>query len=67
MPSSVRQPGTYTSIFPLDLHASWEKNAVVVRHLYALRGRVKALERAALQPPPPAASNKNETTDTDAA
>jgi UDP-3-O-[3-hydroxymyristoyl] glucosamine N-acyltransferase len=42
---SLRKKGTYTAIFPVDDHASWEKNAVTLRNLYALRERVRALEK----------------------
>ena len=43
---SLRKKGVYTAIFPVDEHASWEKNAVTLRNLYALRERVRALEKA---------------------
>ena len=42
---SLRKKGVYTAIFPIDEHASWEKNAVTLRNLYALRERVRALEK----------------------
>jgi UDP-3-O-[3-hydroxymyristoyl] glucosamine N-acyltransferase len=42
---SLRKKGVYTAIFPVDEHASWEKNAVTLRNLYALRERVRALEK----------------------
>ncbi len=42
---SLKKKGTYTAIFPVDEHASWEKNAVTLRNLYALRERVRALEK----------------------
>ncbi len=42
---SIRQPGTYSGIFPIDDNASWEKNAASLRHLHALRERVRALEK----------------------
>jgi len=42
---SLRKKGVYTAIFPIDDHASWEKNAVTLRNLYALRERVRALEK----------------------
>ncbi len=42
---SLRKKGVYTAIFPVDDHASWEKNAVTLRNLYALRERVRALEK----------------------
>jgi UDP-3-O-[3-hydroxymyristoyl] glucosamine N-acyltransferase len=44
---SLRKKGVYTAIFPIDDHASWEKNAVTLRNLYALRDRVRALEKKA--------------------
>jgi len=44
---SLKKKGTYTAIFPVDEHASWEKNAVTLRNLYALRERVRALEKSA--------------------
>jgi len=43
---SLRKKGVYTAIFPVDEHASWEKNAVTLRNLHALRERVRALEKA---------------------
>ncbi|MEJ7929605.1 UDP-3-O-(3-hydroxymyristoyl)glucosamine N-acyltransferase [Ramlibacter sp. AN1015] len=42
---SIHKPGHYTGIFPLDENAAWEKNAATLRHLHALRERVKALEK----------------------
>ncbi len=47
---SIAEPGTYTGFFPLDDNRSWEKNAVTLRQLHALRERLRALERAALPP-----------------
>ena len=44
---SLRKKGVYTAIFPVDEHANWEKNAVTLRNLYALRERVRALEKKA--------------------
>ena len=41
---SIREPGTYTGIFPSARHQEWQKNAVRVRHLDELTARVKALE-----------------------
>ncbi|MEP6873455.1 MAG: UDP-3-O-(3-hydroxymyristoyl)glucosamine N-acyltransferase [Burkholderiales bacterium] len=43
---SILKPGQYTGVFPIDDNASWEKNAATLRQLYALRDRVRALERA---------------------
>ena len=41
---SIHQPGHYTGMFPLDDNATWEKNAVSLKHLAQLRERVRALE-----------------------
>lgn len=41
---SVHQPGMYTGAFPLDTHAEWERNAATLRHLHALRDRIRTLE-----------------------
>ncbi|MDO9165905.1 MAG: UDP-3-O-(3-hydroxymyristoyl)glucosamine N-acyltransferase [Rhodoferax sp.] len=41
---SIRKPGTYTGIFPLDDNASWEKNAASLKQLHSLRDRIRALE-----------------------
>lgn len=41
---SILKPGHYTGFFPIDDNAAWEKNAVTVKHLAALRERVRALE-----------------------
>ncbi|HEX4510046.1 MAG TPA: UDP-3-O-(3-hydroxymyristoyl)glucosamine N-acyltransferase [Burkholderiaceae bacterium] len=49
---SLRRKGTYTAIFPIDEHASWEKNAVTLRNLHALRERVRALEKKAAEGQP---------------
>jgi UDP-3-O-[3-hydroxymyristoyl] glucosamine N-acyltransferase len=32
-------------VFPIDENAAWEKNAATLRQLYALRERVRALEK----------------------
>jgi UDP-3-O-[3-hydroxymyristoyl] glucosamine N-acyltransferase len=42
---SIAKPGFYSGSFPFDDNASWEKNAAVLRNLYALRERVRALEK----------------------
>lgn len=42
---SILKAGHYTGMFPIDDNASWEKNAATLKHLHALRERVKALER----------------------
>jgi UDP-3-O-[3-hydroxymyristoyl] glucosamine N-acyltransferase len=43
---SIHKAGTYSGSFPIDDNASWEKNAATLKHLYALRERVKGLEKA---------------------
>ncbi|MFY7941980.1 MAG: UDP-3-O-(3-hydroxymyristoyl)glucosamine N-acyltransferase [Burkholderiaceae bacterium] len=42
---SVLKPGHYSGVFPLDENASWEKNAATLKQLYALRDRIKRLEK----------------------
>jgi UDP-3-O-[3-hydroxymyristoyl] glucosamine N-acyltransferase len=42
---SILKPGRYSGPFPFDDNASWEKNAATVRQLYALRERLRALEK----------------------
>jgi UDP-3-O-[3-hydroxymyristoyl] glucosamine N-acyltransferase len=42
---SIRQPGLYSGIFPIDDNAAWEKNAATLRQLHGLRDRVRALEK----------------------
>jgi UDP-3-O-[3-hydroxymyristoyl] glucosamine N-acyltransferase len=42
---SIQKPGRYSGPFPFDDNASWEKNAATVRQLYALRERLRALEK----------------------
>jgi UDP-3-O-[3-hydroxymyristoyl] glucosamine N-acyltransferase len=44
---SIRQPGQYSGVFPIDDNAAWEKNAATLRQLHTLRDRIRALERAA--------------------
>ena len=41
---SVRKPGHYTGIFPMDDNDTWEKNAASLKQLFRLRERVRALE-----------------------
>jgi UDP-3-O-[3-hydroxymyristoyl] glucosamine N-acyltransferase len=41
---SIRQPGTYTGVFPFDNHESWTRNAAFVRRLADLADRLRALE-----------------------
>ncbi len=42
---SILKPGHYSGYFPFDDNATWEKNAATLRHLYALRERLRALEK----------------------
>ena len=42
---SIKKPGQYTGFFPIDDNGSWEKNAATLKHLHALRERIKALEQ----------------------
>lgn len=42
---SIRQPGHYSGVFPLDDNARWEKNAATLKQLHALRERVRQLEQ----------------------
>ncbi|HUG26541.1 UDP-3-O-(3-hydroxymyristoyl)glucosamine N-acyltransferase [Piscinibacter sp.] len=41
---SIRKPGQYSGVFPIDDNASWEKNAATLRQLHTLRERIRALE-----------------------
>ena len=42
---SIKQPGHYIGFFPIDDNGNWEKNAATLKHLHALRDRIKALEQ----------------------
>ena len=42
---SIRQPGQYSGVFPIDDNAAWEKNAATLRQLHGMRDRIRALER----------------------
>ena len=44
---SLRKPGHYTGMFPIDDNAQWEKNAAAVKRLHSLRQRIVALEKLA--------------------
>ena len=50
---SLRKPGHYTGIFPIDDNAQWEKNAAAVKRLHSLRQRIVALEKLANLPATP--------------
>ena len=49
---SILKPGQYTGMFPIDDNAAWEKNAATLKQLHALRERLKALEKSAMQDKP---------------
>lgn len=42
---SIKQPGLYTSVFPLDTHDEWVRNAAHIRRLSHLAERVSELEK----------------------
>lgn len=42
---SLRKPGQYSGVFPIDDNAAWEKNAATLKQLHALRERIKRLEQ----------------------
>lgn len=41
---TIRKPGHYTGMFPIDENAVWEKNAASLKQLHSLRDRIRALE-----------------------
>ena len=42
---SLRKPGQYTSIFPLEAHENWLKNAAQIKRLAQLSERISELEK----------------------
>jgi len=42
---SLRRPGQYTSIFPLEAHDEWLQNAAQIKRLAKLAERVAELEK----------------------
>ncbi len=42
---SIRKPGQYTALFPLQEHDQWLRNAAQIRHLERLAERVAKLEK----------------------
>jgi len=42
---SIREPGTYTGIFPFSTHEVWRKNAAQLRHLDELANKIKMLQQ----------------------
>jgi UDP-3-O-[3-hydroxymyristoyl] glucosamine N-acyltransferase len=41
---SIRQPGKYTALYPLEKHEDWLRNAALVRRLEQMFRRLEALE-----------------------
>lgn len=44
--NSLLEPGRYTGFYPISKNAEWERNAVLLRNLTAMRERIRALEKA---------------------
>ncbi|HEV2611268.1 MAG TPA: UDP-3-O-(3-hydroxymyristoyl)glucosamine N-acyltransferase [Noviherbaspirillum sp.] len=42
---SIHEPGQYTGFYPLAKNADWEKSAVIVRNLNAMREKIRELEK----------------------
>lgn len=42
---SISEPGQYTGFYPLAKNAEWEKSAVIVRNLGAMREKIRELEK----------------------
>lgn len=42
---SIMEPGQYTGIYPLAKNSDWEKTAVIVRNLGAMREKIRELEK----------------------
>ena len=42
---SIREPGIYTGIFPMDEHRAWKRNGAALRNLAELAERVRDLEK----------------------
>lgn len=42
---SIREPGTYTGIYPFGDNDDWRKNAVHLRHLDEMSSRIKQMEK----------------------
>ena len=42
---SILKAGNYTGFFPIDDNVLWEKNAATLKHLHALRERLKVVEK----------------------
>jgi UDP-3-O-[3-hydroxymyristoyl] glucosamine N-acyltransferase len=46
---SIAEPGRYTGFYPLAKNADWEKSAVIVRNLPAMREKIRFLEKSLSQ------------------
>ncbi len=57
---SIRKPGQYSGVFPIDENAAWEKNAATLRQLHSLRDRLRAVERQLADPERALAPNASE-------
>jgi UDP-3-O-[3-hydroxymyristoyl] glucosamine N-acyltransferase len=42
---SISEPGVYAGSYPIAKHSDWEKSAVIVRNLPAMREKLRALEK----------------------
>lgn len=42
---SLKEPGQYTGFYPLAKNAEWEKSAVLVRNLGAMREKIREMEK----------------------
>lgn len=42
---SIAEPGQFTGFYPVTKHANWEKSAVLVRNLPAMREKIRELEK----------------------
>ncbi len=47
---SIHEPGQYTGFYPLAKNAEWEKSAVIVRNLAAMREKIRELEKTIKSP-----------------
>lgn len=43
---SINEPGQYTGFYPLAKNAEWEKSAVIVRNLAAMREKIREMEKS---------------------
>ena len=42
---SIKQAGQYSGMYPFEDNRAWEKNAATLRHLHALRDKIRQLEK----------------------